>query len=110
MDDFSTNRHFNDGSAKSQLCPLLTRHTDLSFADGNLAILSGNCYFLVHQGLLCRHSAPLETAIMTLEGTNTKCLEGRPVLELQDTPEDMHRFLLALYDGLWVYNCASYSF
>ncbi|KAJ3877905.1 hypothetical protein F5051DRAFT_242501 [Lentinula edodes] len=80
---------------------IVTRHTDFSFKDGNIALLAGKCYFLVHQGLLCRHSPVLRTALESLENASTfVSLEGRPVLEVQDSSEDMFYFLIALYDGI----------
>lgn len=86
----------------------LTRHPNLSFDDGNFAIVTGDFYFLVHRGLLCRHSAVLTAAseeLLTNVIPNTSQrfeLEGRPALRLQDSPDDMSNFLLALYDGVCV--------
>jgi hypothetical protein len=94
MDDFSTNRHENQQIHQ----PAPTRHPDLSFSDGNLAVLTGNTYFLVHNGLLCRHSIPLQHAAKAIDLRIQ--LEGRPVLHLPDSSHDMARFLSALYDGL----------
>ncbi|RDB16819.1 hypothetical protein Hypma_002372 [Hypsizygus marmoreus] len=101
-DDFSTNRNFgNSGPTKHQPDPLPpSRHPDLCFNDGNLAVLTGGHYFLVHKGLLCRHSAPLATIIESLEGRQALSLEGRLVLELSETSNDVYYFLLALYDGI----------
>ncbi|KAJ7218100.1 hypothetical protein GGX14DRAFT_517591 [Mycena pura] len=94
MDDFSTNRH---EIQPVQTTP--TRHPDLSFADGNIAILTSSVYFLVHNGLLCRHSVPLQQAAKAMDQRIK--LEGRPVLSLHDSPQDMLYFLCALYDGLF---------
>ncbi|KAF8070000.1 hypothetical protein FPV67DRAFT_1560971 [Lyophyllum atratum] len=102
VDDFSTNRFsgVND-NPKHQLDHLSpTRHPDLCFNDGNLAVLTGRNYFLVHQGLLCRHSAPLSRVIGDMEGKQTRFLEGRLVLELSEASNDVYYFLLALYDGI----------
>ncbi|KAF9501660.1 hypothetical protein BDN71DRAFT_1426204 [Pleurotus eryngii] len=96
--DFSTNRHarrnskiWADGGHRAK------RHPTLNFEDGNLAILAGEFYFLVHQGLISRHSAPLAAAILEL---STDRLEGRPVLRVSESSEDMLHFLTALYDGV----------
>ncbi|KIK67489.1 hypothetical protein GYMLUDRAFT_238767 [Collybiopsis luxurians FD-317 M1] len=77
-----------------------TRHPKFSFKDGNLALLAQNCYFLVHQGLICRHSPVLQAAIKALESNPAVCLDGRPVLQVHDNSEDMLYFLIALYDGI----------
>jgi hypothetical protein len=106
LDDFSTNRFSGKNQATStkpqieQFSP--SRHPDLCFNDGNLAVLTGSHYFLVHQGLLCRHSAPLAAIVKTLEGKQARFLEGRVVLELPDASNDVYYFLLALYDGMYV--------
>ncbi|KAG5643446.1 hypothetical protein DXG03_000919 [Asterophora parasitica] len=104
VDDFSTNRFSQSGAnelTKAQLDLLSpSRHPDLCFNDGNLAVLTGGNYFLVHQGLLCRHSAPLECVIESLEGKQVRFLEGRLVLELTETSNDVYYFLLSIYDGI----------
>lgn len=102
FDDFSTNRYFeNNGFTKPQVDhPSPSRHPDLCFNDGNLAVLTGGNYFLVHQGLLCRHSAILASIIEALEGKQARFLEGRLVLELTEPSNDVYYFLLALYDGM----------
>ncbi|KAL0956682.1 hypothetical protein HGRIS_002810 [Hohenbuehelia grisea] len=81
---------------------MATRHSGLSFDDGNLAVLAGDSFFLVHQGLIARHSAPIDSAIkqLYLHGPPAHFLEGRPVLHLDDPPNDMLLFLLAIYDGV----------
>ncbi|KAG6828807.1 hypothetical protein H0H92_006689 [Tricholoma furcatifolium] len=105
-DDFSTNRFSGtvenvDVKCQAEVTPTTpTRHPDLCFKDGNLAVLTGTSYFLVHQGLLCRHSVPLTRIIETPESQQTRYLEGRLVLELLDPPDDVYYFLLALYDGI----------
>ncbi|KAJ3724427.1 hypothetical protein EV361DRAFT_929274 [Lentinula raphanica] len=82
-------------------CEAVTKHVNLSFKDGNIALLAGKHYFIVHQGLLCRHSPVLRTALEAIENTsNLISLEGRPVLEVQDSSEDISYFLIALYDGI----------
>ncbi|KAF7361926.1 hypothetical protein MVEN_00537600 [Mycena venus] len=101
MDDFSTNRHNEIQRAhQAAIANAPTRHPDLSFPDGNIAILTGSVYFLVHKGLLCRHSVPFQQATKALEQARSKQLEGRPILHATDSPHDMSHFLSALYDGI----------
>jgi len=97
--DFSTNRH----AAKPQEAETPTCHSDICFDDGNLAVLTGSHYYLVHQGVLSRRSDTLRKLIKkTLEGgENVRFLEGCPVLHLQDPPDDFGHFLQALYDGMY---------
>ncbi|KAF8176799.1 hypothetical protein BJ912DRAFT_1024315 [Pholiota molesta] len=77
MDDFSTNRHAESPVKFEFVPPLPSRHPDLWFSDGNIALVAGAFYFNVHKGLICRHSVPLSDAV-----------------------KDLFRFLLALYDGV----------
>ncbi|KII92351.1 hypothetical protein PLICRDRAFT_104322 [Plicaturopsis crispa FD-325 SS-3] len=77
--DFSTNRHsiLLEDPAAASLPP--GRHPDICFNDGNVAILTGGFYFLVHQGLLCRHSTVLEGLLADLNlDTAARRLEGQP--------------------------------
>ncbi|KAF9227465.1 DNA topoisomerase IV, alpha subunit [Gyrodon lividus] len=93
--DFSTNRHSASETTS------LVRHTDLSFADGNIVILADFDYFLVHRGLLTRHSEVLEHLIKSMDPT--PAIEGQPVLSLPEPSDSIACFLQALYDGTSVY-------
>jgi hypothetical protein len=101
MDDFSTNRHSLLG-IKFEFEPC--RHPDIWFSDGNIALVAGDFYFTVHQGVLCRHSELLAELIKKLkvEDSQPRLIEGHFVLVLNDQPKDLARFLLALYDGVYV--------
>lgn len=93
--DFSSNRHsiahHEPGSAP-------TRHPDIYFEDGNLAIVAGTYYFLVHRKVLSQHSAKLDTLIeSSISDNNASLIEGRAVLPLDDSPEDLTYFLQVLY-------------
>lgn len=94
--DFSTNRH----APKQQEVEAPVRHPDICFDDGNVAILTGSYYFLVHQGLLSRHSVTLGKMLESFGDENVRLLEGRSVLQLPDSAQDVARFLQALYDGM----------
>lgn len=100
-DEFSTNRHSASDSSKPQsdLLPAFC-HPSLYFSDGNLAVLVGGVYFLIHKGLLSRHSSLLADAIKGLESTSPRLLENCAVLELDDSVDDLLYFLLAMYDGV----------
>lgn len=85
----------------SILGPGIQRRPSISFEDGNLAILAGSSYFLVHRGLLCRQSEYLaELVSRDTYSRPTMTLEGRPVLHLSDSPEEISLLLHAMYDGL----------
>lgn len=113
-DDFSTNQSLSafpvtiDGTdsglgstASSSECkptqPAYQRHP-LSFEDGNLALLAEDRYFIIHQGLLCRHSQVLQA--MLVNSGDTRRLLDRPVLELDEKWTDLGCFLGSLYDGV----------
>ncbi|KAL1747049.1 hypothetical protein HDZ31DRAFT_80751 [Schizophyllum fasciatum] len=108
-EELSTNRHSSlagitesaSSSDKTRnALQKVSRHPKLSFSDGNLAVLAGNQYFLVHQGLLSRHSPTLAAILASLDSATTPTIEGHPVLELAEDPDDMYFFLTALYDGI----------
>ncbi|KAJ7072359.1 hypothetical protein C8F01DRAFT_1243411 [Mycena amicta] len=89
MDDLASNRHqTSTGSHATQQPTAPTRHSDLCFVDGNIAILTGQVYFIF---LSSKRTKSLDPRVQ---------LEGRPVLALQDTPQEMAFFLSALYDGV----------
>ena len=74
-----------------------TRHPDLCFEDGNLSIVAGGQYFIVHRGILCRHSHILDKRIKSPSSADDRLLEGLAVLYLDDAPSDFANFLQALY-------------
>lgn len=114
-DDFSTNQSLcvsqtivdsgdaapspasSSSSVSKPIPPAYQRHP-LSFEDGNLAVLAEDRYFIIHQGLLCRHSQVLQGMLVT--STDTRRLLDRPVLELNEKWTDMGCFLGSLYDGV----------
>ncbi|TBU29539.1 hypothetical protein BD311DRAFT_660896 [Dichomitus squalens] len=91
--DFSSNRC----ASPLEEYEVPIRHPDLYFEDGNLSIVAGRQYFIVHRGLLCRHSEVLQTRIDSIKTTDERMLEGLAVLYLDDSPEDLAHFLRALY-------------
>ncbi|KIY69515.1 hypothetical protein CYLTODRAFT_224673 [Cylindrobasidium torrendii FP15055 ss-10] len=98
FDDFSTNQHVVLSAAPTP--DDLIRHPDLCFDDGNLAVLAGPYYFLVHQGLLARHSPVLHDALDKI-ACSSRRIEERPVFPIDDaSPEHVYMFLCALYDGV----------
>lgn len=113
MDDFSTNRHSLLGIKFESDAPPPYRHLDISFSDGNIALVAGDFYFSVHQGVLSRHSHLLAESIKKLkvEDSQPQLIDGHTVLVLDDQPKDLARLLLALYDGVYVSLiwCCSYE-
>lgn len=77
-----------------------TRHPGLSFEDGNLILLAQKRYFVVHKGLVCRHSPVIRATVEALESTSFPRLEGHLVVEVQENSEEMFYFVKALYDGI----------
>ncbi|KAF9268647.1 hypothetical protein L218DRAFT_522097 [Marasmius fiardii PR-910] len=76
-------------------------YLSLSFKDGNIALRAQGQYFLVHQGILSRHSVVLKSLMDdVISSPQTTTSEGIPVLGVQDSADDLYHFLTALYDGL----------
>lgn len=96
--DFSSNRHLT--VVEEFEVPI--RHPDISFEDGNLAIIAGGYYFLVHQRVLCHHSQELGKLVASLRPERAQLIEGRITLSLDDSPEDMAYFLRVLYGQVFL--------
>jgi hypothetical protein len=97
-DDFGSNRH-SLHKVRNDEPALPSRHSDFCFADGNIALIAGSQYFLVHSGLVARHSEPL-SAMIKDAGGQARRIEGYPLVLCEDSAEDMAYFLGALYDGM----------
>ncbi|KAI0305519.1 hypothetical protein B0F90DRAFT_1624486 [Multifurca ochricompacta] len=78
----------------------IQRRPSLSFEDGNIAVLAEKSYFLVHRGFLSRQSEYLGELIRDICSCPTTTLEGRPVLHLPDSSDDISLLLHSMYDGL----------
>ena len=78
----------------------MQRRLSFSFEDGNVAILAGKSYFLVHRGFLSRQSEYLAELTRDIHVRPTMTLEDRPVLHLPDSPDDISLLLHSMYDGL----------
>jgi hypothetical protein len=78
----------------------MQRRLSFSFEDGNVAILAGKSYFLVHRGFLSRQSEYLAELTRDIHARPTMTLEDRPVLHLPDSPDDISLLLHSMYDGL----------
>jgi hypothetical protein len=76
----------------------MLHHSELSFPDGNLALLAASTAFFVHRGVLGRHSPVLADAIASLDPSVQ--INGSPVLRLDEHPDHLAHFLYALYDGI----------
>jgi len=100
--DFSTNQH-SSIALLEHATP--ARYQDLCFDDASLAILSGNHYFLIHEGVICRASPVLKMLTMSLDRHKSRTLEGRTVLSLPESADAVALFLKALYDGMCVRFC-----
>lgn len=100
--EFSTNRHSAQSKPQQLDVPeCLARHPDICFEDGNIAIVTGSEFFLVHQGVLTRRSDNLGKLVQQSIRENSRLVEGRPFVRLEDSPADMANFLQALYDGMY---------
>ncbi|KAI0769326.1 hypothetical protein BD413DRAFT_81579 [Trametes elegans] len=91
--EFSSNRH----ATPTEQCAVPTRLSELCFEDGNLAVVAGTRYFVVHRGLLCRHSEVFRDILSQPKSDDACTLEGHTVLVLDDDAEDFAHFLRAMY-------------
>ena len=84
----------------------LHRCEDLWFADGNVVLRAEDTLFKVYQGLLSRESEVFRTMFsLPQPAESSDTYEGTPLVVLQDSAEDIERFLLTIFD----YECAFLS-
>ncbi|KAF7370407.1 BTB domain-containing protein [Mycena sanguinolenta] len=76
----------------------ITRSESIWIPDGNVILQAGNMQFRVHFGVLARHSAVFRDMQGLPQPPDEPRIEGCPVLELSDNPEDVEYVLKALYD------------
>ncbi len=85
--------------------PLLRRHhhETLWFEDGSIVLATPQVLFRVYRGTLSRHS-PIFHDMFSIPqpdaASNQEVLDGIPVVELHDDPEELAHFLSALHDRL----------
>ena len=100
-EDFSSNAHTPQIDTHDRFeaqYEVPSRHSELCFEDGNIAVLCGHKYFLVHKSVLFRHSTVLEElGQSSISDAHAHVLEGRPVLRLSHTPEEVYVLLKCLY-------------
>jgi hypothetical protein len=87
-------------AADSEVSPV--RHPDLWFSDGSVVLQADNTLFSVHKSQLSRHSTIFKD-MFALAGPDdpdpSSKVQACPTIRLYDTPEDVARLLVALYDG-----------
>lgn len=86
---------------------LFIRHKELWFTDGSVVLRAENVLFRVHMSQLSRRSLLFRDMFALPQGPcgdADKSIEGCPVIELHDSPEDLSNLLIALYDGPYVYS------
>lgn len=74
-----------------------SRHPELCFDDGNVVILAGSTYFIVHQGPLSRHSPVFQNLIEELSLKEPPRIEDLPALVVSYTAEEMSHLIRTLY-------------
>lgn len=107
LQDFSSNAHAPqvDTHERFEACyEVPNRHPELSFEDGNLAVLCGHQYFLIHRSILSHHSSVLAKLTESIAKEDvSQSLEGRPILRLPHAPDEVYILLRYIY-GLSEYS------
>ncbi|KAI1782785.1 hypothetical protein LXA43DRAFT_1068289 [Ganoderma leucocontextum] len=91
-------------SLQSQLSQgLLVKHPEFWFSDGSLILRAHSTLFRVHISQLCRKSVFFRDLFSLPQPSepdrNERQLEGCPVLDLHDSPEDVANLVKVIYDG-----------
>ena len=75
---------------------------DVWYSDGNIVIIAANrVAFRVHKGILAQRSEVFNDMFSLLHADTaiTKTFDRCPVIEVDDAPKDIRRFLLVIYCG-----------
>ncbi|EMD37483.1 hypothetical protein CERSUDRAFT_154136 [Gelatoporia subvermispora B] len=93
--EFSSNRHSALPGLTEYEVPV--RHPDFNFEDGNLALVTGCQYFVVHQGMLSHHSKAFSGMIKNRQAEGGLTLAGLTAIVTEDDPDELVCFLRVLY-------------
>ena len=74
--------------------------SDFWFEDGSVVLIAQNIKFKVHRGMLARHSLIFQDLLSLPPPMDQRTIDGCPIIELHDLPDDVWYLLRALYDGL----------
>ncbi|RDX41897.1 hypothetical protein OH76DRAFT_1422827 [Lentinus brumalis] len=80
----------------------VVRDSEFWLLDGNVVLIAQKSAFRVHQSVLARHStvlADLFTVPLPPSSDARETMDGCPVVQLHDSPDDLRYLLKALYDG-----------
>lgn len=87
-------------SANKLPATCLTPFDDLCFEDGNVALVAGHSYFLVHRGLLWRNSDVFYHLFRKRKYSQERRLDGRVAVRLAESPVELAILLRAMYGGV----------
>ncbi|TEB24230.1 hypothetical protein FA13DRAFT_1818078 [Coprinellus micaceus] len=95
-------RRVDDGPAASEQpegAPVspLKRSEEVWFDDGNIVLQAGDKQFKVHRGVLAKHSPIFSDLFQIPHPHDEPTVDGCPIVELHDSPEDVEHVLKALY-------------
>ena len=111
----SLDHSMSSESLQSQLSQgLLVKHPEFWFSDGSLILCAQSTLFRVHISQLCRKSVFFRDLFSLPQPSppepNERQLEGCPVLDLHDSPEDVANLVRVIYDGPYVQSFFSLEF
>ena len=77
--------------------PTPKQRSEFWFDDGNLVLVAGDTAFRIYRGLLAVQSRVFENMFVSASSSNDELLDGCPVVQLSDSPEDLvHLFRVLL--------------
>jgi hypothetical protein len=86
---------------------------DLWFIDGTLVLLAGTSRFRVYGGLLAKSSPVFQDMLAFPQPSDVECIDGCPVVRLEDKEQDLRYFLKAFCDHELVHlhdHCVPFSY
>ncbi len=75
---------------------MLKQHDEFWFDDGNLVLVAGDTAFRIYRGLLTMQSRIFENVFVSGSSCSNELLDGCPVVDLSDSPEDLVHLLRVL--------------
>jgi hypothetical protein len=79
------------------------RSLDLWFAEGTVVLRASNVLYRVHGGTLASKASVFADMFQVMGVAGPERIEGCPVVDLQDDPDELSHFLKSLHDARYVF-------
>ena len=77
-----------------------TRHAELWYEDGSVVLATEDTYFCVHRSVMSKHCIVWRDMFAMPQPETQEEYDGKPLIWMTDSTEDLVHFLHTLYDQL----------